>query len=247
MPSPEPPLPKRQRAPGDAQKESLKSEPPSPANDAGELLFGGKYRPANPDHWARLYHWRPHEAACVTCGVDPISFQEINGEGVYPPDQLSQTIWFRTEAIRRAVDVGHLDQFIAPTDALNLLDGIGEKYPVELRSIAGSIRPCASFTGKGERKRGRQSTSAEKGGANSDPDDEAVESTPGQTKQIASLRKILLAVAIEKYRFQPDRIQNASPGRILETLTKHGLSLDVGTIRYHLKRAVEEHWDGGAD
>lgn len=247
MPSPDPPLPKRQRAPGDAPNESLKSEVPSPANDAGEMPFERQYRPANPDHWARLYYWKPLEAACVTCGVDPNSFLEINGEGAYPLDELSQSIWFRKEALSRAVDVGHLDNLIAPTDALNLLDGIGEKYPLELRSIAGSIRPCASLTGKDERKRGRQSISGKKGDAASDADAEAAESTSGQTKQIASLRKILLAVAIEKYRFQPDRIQNASPGRILETLTKHGLSLDVGTIRYHLKQAVEDHWDGGAD
>lgn len=247
MPSPDPPLPKRQRAPGDAPKESLKSKPPSPANDAGEMPFGSKYRPANPEHWARFLHWRPDEAGCVTCGVDPYSFLEANSEGAYPPDDLSQAIWFRTEAFRRAVDVGLLDKLISPTDALNLLDGMGEKYAPELRSIASSIRPYASLAGKGSRKRARENPSGGQGASSSGTEGDAAESIPGQTKQIASLQKILLAVAIEKYHFRPERAQNLSAGRIRETLIKHRLKLDMDTIRDHLKWAAEEHWDGGAE
>lgn len=71
--------------------------------------------------------------------------------------------------------------------------------------------------------------------------------TPGQTKQITTLRKILLALAIEKYQFRPERGNNISAGRIRETMIKHGLPMDADTIRNHLKDAAEEHWDGGND
>lgn len=247
MPSPDPPLPKRQRAPGDTPKESPKPEVPSPANDAGEMPFESEYIRPDFARWAALAHWEPHEAACLSCNVDPRHFPEGANLAEGPLDDLSDRIWFRAQAIRRAVDIGRLEQFVAPLDALNVLDDAGARYPPELRDIAESIRPNKSLTAEGPGRRGCQTQAKSAGNTLHGAPSGFLETTPGQTKQIATLRKILLAVAIEKYQFRPERGNNISAGRIRETMIKHGLPIDADTIRNHLKEAVEEHWDGGPE
>jgi len=241
MPSPDPPLPKRQRAPGDAPNESLKSEVPSPANDAGEMPFGVQLCRPNFESWATLAHWEPHEAACLSCEIDPRSLPKADDGGQWPLDDLSDVIWFRTQAIRRAVDSGRLDTFIAPVDALNVFDDIRAAYPPELREAAEAARPNRSLATK--RQRGRDRNHQFKA-PESDVDyavGDFPETTPSQTKVIATLYRILLAHAVHSHEYVPERPNNPTAGRMHRIVTKY-FKMDVGTIRTHLQIAADDHW-----
>lgn len=241
MPSPDPPLPKRQRAPGDAPNESVKSEVPSPANDAGEMPLGGKQCRPNFESWATLAHWEPHEAACLSCDIDPRSLPDKHQPSELPLDELSDRIWFRAEAIRRAIDIGRLDKFIAPLDALNVFDDIGADYPKELRDIAEAARPNRSLATKGQRKRGRGNQWPTTGGVTDSATGDFPETTPSQTKVIATLYKIILAYAVHSHRFVPERPNNPTAGRLHRIVTEY-FKMDVDTIRAHLRIAADTHW-----
>lgn len=241
MPSPDPPLPKRKRAPGDTPKESLKSEVPSPANDAGEMLFGGKSCRLDFPSWAALSHWEPHEAACLSCGVDPRSFPRPGEETPWPFDELADRVWFRTQAIRRAVDSGRLDRFVSPLDALNVLDDIRAEYSPELRQAAEVARPFRSLTNRGRRNPRQVLKAKAEVGVIDHATGEFLETTPSQTKVIATLYKIIIALAVHSHGFRPERPTNPTAGRLHPIVSKY-FKMDVDTIRTHLKIGAEAHW-----
>jgi len=62
------------------------------------------------------------------------------------------------------------------------------------------------------------------------------------TKRILTLLKYLLAMAIDKYGYDPNRYGNPTAGRVVLAMEKIGLKSDDGTVSSYLKWAVEEHW-----
>ena len=64
----------------------------------------------------------------------------------------------------------------------------------------------------------------------------------GDAKRIVTLLKLLLAMAIDKYGYVPNRYANPSSGRIVQAVEKIRLKCDDGTVSGYLKMAVEEHW-----
>lgn len=54
-----------------------------------------------------------------------------------------------------------------------------------------------------------------------------------------SLYKILYAIAVSRYKFDPTKRNSPSPAMILAELEREGLSMDVATIKSHLLRAAE--------
>ena len=59
-------------------------------------------------------------------------------------------------------------------------------------------------------------------------------------KRRTSLNKLVLAMAIEKYRYNPEASKNSTTSNIEDTLTKYGLTIDKNTIRDILNDAYEE-------
>lgn len=54
-----------------------------------------------------------------------------------------------------------------------------------------------------------------------------------------SLYKILYAIAVARYKFDPAKRNSSTPSMILSELEREGLSMDVATIKNHLTKAAE--------
>lgn len=57
-------------------------------------------------------------------------------------------------------------------------------------------------------------------------------------RKLASLYKIIFAIAVEKYRYDPNDNKSEVPGKIETTLGLQGISLSSRTIRDHLSEAA---------
>ena len=56
---------------------------------------------------------------------------------------------------------------------------------------------------------------------------------------VDTLYKIILAVAVEKYRYDPDDTRSEVPGKIEAAVHRQGFTLSAKTIRTHLRAAAE--------
>lgn len=60
------------------------------------------------------------------------------------------------------------------------------------------------------------------------------------TKEMNTLLKILLGVAITSYKYDPKAPKNRAPAEIVNDLALAGISIDPGTVLSHLKAAAQE-------
>jgi hypothetical protein len=58
-------------------------------------------------------------------------------------------------------------------------------------------------------------------------------------KQNKTLRKVLLAIAVDRFRYSPEARSSAVTS-MADCLTRRGMSVDTDTIRNHLQRAYQE-------
>ena len=138
-----------------------------------------------------------------------------------------------------------LDEKIVPIDILRWLDDIEEWFPSDLLHVASRIRQYgpvmhvpAHMVEVGKPKK------AALDGATSDEIPLKYSNLSSANKVISTLRKYLLATAVDRYDYDPDRHFNSAAKRVSGALTKIELGGHEDTINRHLKAAAEEHWMG---
>lgn len=239
-------LPKdKGRSPDGADHSSNSEQPHSPpADDAGEIVFGGAYATADIAHWSKLPGWSPIEAACVTRGYDPPHFRSASDSERKQDPSAQQAVAARFDHFWRLQRLKHFDELISPHDALAYLTKREEWFPPEMLKAVSRTKPLGKLVTLGRNLGDIGKTIPAKrkfrGGAH-------YTTGSGQTKAIQTLQSLLLAMAIEKYGHNPDKGKSPAPMRIQGALTKIGLSANDDCIREHLQRAEEEHWEGWSD
>lgn len=203
------------------------------------------FRPVDLDYWAKMPFWTLDEMSCVTAGFEPRPiFQATHTEQAANPEALD-TIIARQVLIERAILLGRLQQQIVPKDGLEWLKEINITIPEGLYErveempnynlVDGATLPGGSVSKLLDRLELLEANiSTEPAGY----------SASSQTRLISSLRKIVLIMALEKYRFDPDRSRNSAPRSISDAAAKYELSISDDAVRKHLDEAAVEHWAG---
>ena len=238
------PIDKGRSAKGADHSSDSKETPHSPANDAGEIVFGGAYVAVDIAHWSKLPGWSPIEAACATCGYDPRHFRSASDSEREKASHAQQMVASRFDHFWRLQRLKHFDDLISPHDALAYLVDREQWFPPELLDAVSRTKPLGKSVtlGRNLGDIGKTIPAKKKvqGGAH-------YSTESGKTKVIQTLQGYLLAVAIDRLGHDPDKLKSPAPKRIQNSLTKIGLTGDEDSIRQHLQRAEEEHWEGWPD
>ena len=64
---------------------------------------------------------------------------------------------------------------------------------------------------------------------------------PSQTKKFHTHQRLLLAMALDRYGYDPSLPRNAAAGEIMRATELHGLRVTDDTIRTALREAFDEH------
>jgi hypothetical protein len=237
MTKPLPPQPEGRRKPKGPQKRIPETLTPTPANDAGEFVFGGAYRPAELERWATFPRWEAMEAACVTCGFEPQPIQNAATEALETQPEALAEIGYRTSLFQRSIKAGMIEDHFAPMDALQILEDRNCWYPTKLKEVASEI-PAFNHTTSPP-----AATQPANSGANDNqaipPDSDCrFTSESGRTKVIKLYQQMLLALSLEYLDLIPERPQNPTAKLILKAMDKHFEKLPhEDTVRDHIG-----HW-----
>jgi hypothetical protein len=68
-------------------------------------------------------------------------------------------------------------------------------------------------------------------------------SISGQVKEIKTLQKILLGIAIHKFHFDPSQSKSSAVTNIVDAIEYSGLKISADTVRRHLSIAAEDNAD----
>ncbi|MEQ9504811.1 MAG: hypothetical protein RLO80_00970 [Hyphomonas sp.] len=238
MASSDPPKAKRARRKGDFPIDLSPENPEAPANDAGASVFGVHLDAEALERCAKLSYWTALEAAYFSAGYKPgCETLEIPFIGI-ETGWLDDPLLYRQTLFERHLLGCDRGGHITPLEALQLLDLVGEKVDPQMRQAV------QRFHSAKRRKKSNQ-TEARLGDFMDALDDwhfNARDEPEAATKRILTLLKLLLAMAIDKYGYVPNRYANPSSGRIVQAVEKIRLKCDDGTVSGYLKMAVEEHW-----
>ena len=245
MTTPDSPKPPSKRAKNTQRRDNPDKIAPTPANDAGEIVFEGPYTPVECTVWAKYAYWSVSEAGCITCGYEPQPLHEASFEEAAINPEAFRDVIRRIELFDREAQAGNLIDKIVPIHALEFLD---EYYPPDLKKTAERFRPYgavldlgAQMASVGKRVRRIEGTAVSSS--------ESIQETQSaQTKVIQTLERMLLAVSMEHLRFDPDRPQNPTAKLIQKAMGECWKKVPhLDTIRSRLNAAVERHWEGPRD
>ena len=171
--------------------------------------------------WAGYPHWAPYEIEHLAVDADP---EKLEGETDFEFTQEEMEI---RKKVRRALDRHNRGRTtkgeFKPMEAIEILKRHGIQLP---SSLVEAVFHFNDPKAKSE---------------NSDDGAEKPTTTTasGSTKEAKTVRRILLGIAVEKYRYDPDH-KNSAIANIVQDLERAGLRADKGTILNHLREAVNE-------
>lgn len=172
------------------------------------------------DLWAAYPHWLPYEIEHLSVDTDP---EKLEGETDFEFTQEEMEI---KKKVRRVLDRHSRGRTAKggyePMEAIEILKKHGIQLPSPLvKAVAHANCPQT-----------KSATSA-------NADEKPATTNSGSTKEAKTVRRILLGIAVEKYRYDPDQ-KNSAIANIFQDLEKVGLTADKGTILKHLREAVNE-------
>ena len=223
---------------------------PAFANDDGGSLasykspaYIGPFQKADFAYWGKLLVWNCYEAGLLTCGFEPnllLDVDEDEAREAWP--EASATVERRWRLIEsECLGPGELGP-LAPLRVLDWLDSIEEPYPIELREVAtrigakrvspllkepaGFANTLPAITHSGVRRSDIADVSRP---------------LPSLTKKFHTHQRMLLAMALDQYGYDPSMPRNAAASQIMRATELHGLRVTDDTIRTALREAFEEH------
>ena len=231
-----PPEPEGQSAYGATLRESQSLSAPKPDNDAETSRVSQIAKPVDAARWAKMAYWTPEEAACVTVGLEPESVLDLAGEDRQANEEALIAVDRRFEYIIREIEMGRLSPKLQPISVFQWLDAIDEPYPVELFELVTKIKPYGPVL-EADPRIGMDAGKA------ASPVEAILPVNPtAMTRKNATLRKILLAIAMDCYGYDPEAKRSTAVKDIRNALELAGLSLDDDTIRKHLREATDAYW-----
>jgi len=233
-----PPEPKGQSAVGDALNESRNLLHSEPDTHNQTLSNPRLVEPVDATRWAKKAYWTPEEAACVTVGYEPESVWQLTLAEASANEAEVEAVDCRFDYINREIAIGRLDPKLQPKDVFRWLDAIDEEYPAELYEVASKIKPYGRMIDV-DPGVGRD---AEVCASHSSGELLLPYSSPALVRKNATLRKMILAMAMDCYGYDREAKRSTTVGDIQSALHRAGLDLSDDTIRTHLKNAADAYW-----
>ncbi|WP_162560596.1 hypothetical protein [Methylobacterium durans] len=177
-----------------------------------EEFFDGDPR-ADLGYWSRAACWTIEEAIALSYGYEPrvVNWEFLKNSG-HPFAELYAQ---RRSLAMRARHMDQLKEFNEPEAFINWAKRQGMSFDSDLEKSV---------------KNGKKSANT----AQTQEDDHL------NPKTRHSLLKLVLGVAVEKYRYDPERTRSSVAREIRDSLDRVGISLDEDTIRRRLAEAAEE-------
>ena len=182
------------------------------------------------DYFGRT-SWSLFEAACLLAGTVPNEYMELW-------DAVTKARFhFFYANLKDATDWGDLRCFgsrtghvaqrrVIPWDVVAWANARGDEIPEELSAVPKpKVEPNAVGT-----------TSAEEASSTAECNTPQFGLLGARERE--SLLKMVIAMAVLGYKYDPSANRSKAPQEIADDLTSLGLSLDVDTVRKHLKAAA---------
>lgn len=188
-------------------------------NDAGQG------DPAQFEHWGRISFWTAQEAAELALNIEPNSANHLRND-----DPLSMRVRRLRTHIERAVQAGQLPgqpDCLRPVDFVRWASEQSVDLPDALRLGVPPDRQEVTVLSNGVVSAGEAS--------NNEGDNDA----PLSTRERNTLFRMILGMAIRKYRYRPGE-RGGAPKSISDDLRDLNLTVSDDTVRKWLDEAVVE-------
>jgi len=214
-----------------------------------------------------MAYWTPEEGVALALGMEPRLFNSSSLADADRTEEKVKNFFDWLEFAERAVEMDHLAEKCAPDSFLDWLSAIGLagdlrffdsefgdlEFESEIQRRLSPIDYRASYEGLESlflAKRKELEETEEELQELEDQLQVFVERQDSQEpkrvykklddRKRKTLLKIVLAVSIEKYRYNPCKAKNTAPARIETTTRLAGLEVSDETIRGVLAEAVKE-------
>ena len=190
------------------------------------LFFNEPFADVDYDHWGPQPSWRLEEVAALLLGKDPDivnvpSLKHLRGSSAFTTNFA--TLLYR---LQQAKERDELRECMSPEDLLAWASAHQITVPLPLAQAveAHSVERSATPRRCDEKPSGPALTSTER---------------TASAKERDSLKKMVIAMAIDGYRYKPGAPKSPVPQEIVAALERLGLKLDIDTVRKWLKEGAD--------
>jgi hypothetical protein len=197
------------------------------------------------EYWARMPHWTLDEAVALSLGKAPeqVSWRKL--AELVDCSSIAAEYSRRRDLAVRYVACRQLDDPLLPATFITWADQVGFSVPVELRNAldARGIKDtdwktlyeglAAALADKDAIFQALQAMKVNLEAAQA----ESRAAKALSTKERDSMLAIIAAMAVRKYRYNPNALKNAATQNIADDVQEVRLRLDVDTVRKYVAEA----------
>ena len=204
--------------------------------------------PANLPLWTRYPLWHRAEAAALLHGREPQAARADSGD--YASTALGKAVrgsaaeasyWDLLSLMDVANEAGELNEPERPSNVLRWAERMELPFPAGLRAAIRFERATPAVDEVSVVHLRNAELQAENAKLREQASAEMIEtSSSGITKRLRSHQTLLLALAVDKFRFDPRAARGPAVTNILNALARVGLKLDPGTVLSILRDAYND-------
>lgn len=184
------------------------------------------------NHWCKADYWTLQEFASILVGRNPDILTQFQAGKEKGNCLVADEYLRHFELLKRSQEIGKLRARSSPSV---LLAWANEKKI----KLSFSLMTAATANNAFDEERALNLTPDEKGTVSSSDENLSSQQKSGLTKQKENLQKLVIVIAKDAYGFDPDATSSPIPTELQGLMEEHGISMDVGTIRNHLKEAKQ--------
>ena len=184
------------------------------------------------NHWCKADYWTLQEFAAILVGRKPDILTQFQAGKEKGKCSVADDYLRFFELLKRSQEVGKLRAKSSPS---KLLAWASEKKI----KLSFSLMTAATTNNAFDEERAHSLTPDGKDTVSCADEYLTSQQKGGLTKQKENLQKIVIVMAKDAYGFDPDAASSPIPTELQGLMGEHGVAMDVGTIRNHLRDAKQ--------
>lgn len=205
------------------------------------------YLPADLEHWSKTSYWVPFEAACLTLGYGPILIENSSVEQLNSEPETLELLKKRFQLTARAVESGTIRRQAPPHDWIKWFSEMGIPIADGLANLVAEVPnfgnlgfvPISNIQAENIMS-GIDSLKQSIDGSMTEP-----RNPSSVAKEIQSLERIVITMAIAGYGYDPLSRRSAIAKELSDDAAKNGIQLSEDTARKYVNRAAENQLPQG--